>query len=166
MPNIEQANEIDNNLLETIFNSERHEILKSYDIKIALFYKYGKYDKDGNLKSSGIVKNGIPIPAQTKIVSSFNRITDSIDVKILLNKEIWNDLNIDEKESVIDNCLSYIEIKEDKNGEPIMISESSNKVDLKLKKPDFYIEGFLDVLTQYKTNYLPWQDSKHIADKI
>lgn len=166
MANIEQASQIDNDLLQKVMSSENYEILRSYDIKVALFYKYGKRDKDGVLKTTGISKNGIPIPAQTKIVSSFNRITDSIDVKILINKEMWDDLVEDERVSVLDNCLSYIEIKEDKMGEPIMISEDSDKVDLKLRKPDFCIEGFLSMLNQHKTNYLPWQEMKHIVDKI
>ena len=166
MPNIEQASDLDNKLLESVMNKEKYEILKSYDIKVALFYKYGKRDKEGNLKSTGISKNGVAIPAQTKIVSSFNRITDNTDVKILLNKEMWNELSKEERESVLDNCLYYIEIKEDKQGEPIMISEDSDKVDLKLRKPDFYIEGFLSVMAEHKTNYLPWQDAHNIAQKV
>ena len=166
MANIEQANDSDNKLLESVMNKEKYEILKSYDIKVALFYKYGKRDKDGNLKTTALSKNGVAIPAQTKIVSSFNRMTDNTDVKIILNKEVWDDLNTNERESVLDNCLNYIEIKEDKLGEPIMISDDSDKVDLKLKKPDFYIEGFLGVMAEYKTNYLLWQDDHNIAQKV
>ena len=166
MANIEQASDIDNQLLEKVMNKEKYEILKSYDVKVALFYKYGKRDKEGNLKTTALSKNGIPIPAQTKIVSSFNRMTDNTDVKIILNKEIWDDLNVSERESILDNCLYYIEIKEDKMGEPIMISEDSDKVDLKLRKPDFYIEGFLNIMSEYKTNYLPWQDAHNIAQKV
>ena len=165
MANIEQANDSDNKLLESVMNKEKYEILKSYDIKVALFYKYGKRDKDGNLKTTALSKHGVRIPAHTKIVSSFNRMTDNTDVKIILNKEVWDDLNTNERESVLDNCLNYIEIKEDKLGEPIMISDDSDKVDLKLKKPDFYIEGFLGVMAEHKTNYLPWQDAHNIAQK-
>ena len=166
MANIEQATASDNQLLEKVMSKEKYEILKSYNIKIALFYKYGKRDKEGNLKTTALSKNGVPIPAQTKIVSSFNRITDNTDVKIILNKELWDELSQNEKESVLDNSLYYIEIKEDKLGEPIMISDDSDKVDLKLRKPDFYIEGFLNVMSEYKTNYLPWQDSHNIAQKV
>ena len=165
MANIEQATASDNQLLEKVMSKEKYEILKSYNIKIALFYKYGKRDKEGNLKTTALSKNGVPIPAQTKIVSSFNRITDNTDVKIILNKELWDELSQNEKESVLDNSLYYIEIKEDKMGEPIMISDDSDKVDLKLRKPDFYIEGFLNVMSEYKTNYLPWQDAHNIAQK-
>ena len=88
MANIEQATASDNQLLEKVMSKEKYEILKSYNIKIALFYKYGKRDKEGNLKTTALSKNGVPIPAQTKIVSSFNRITDNTDVKIILNKEL------------------------------------------------------------------------------
>ena len=100
MANIEQANDMDNQLLEKVMNKEKYEILKSYDVKVALFYKYGKRDKEGNLKTTALSKNGIPIPAQTKIVSSFNRMTDNTDVKIILNKEVWDDLNATERESI------------------------------------------------------------------
>lgn len=162
----ELANSTDDNILNDILKDERYEILNSYDIHVKLFYKYGKRDKEGNLKTPALTKNGIAIPAQIKIVSAFNRMTDDTDVKIILNKELWDELSVDEKKSTIDNQLSYLQIKEDKLGEPIPISEDCDKVQLKLRKPDFYCEGFLDMLNIYKNNYLPWQDAKNIADKI
>lgn len=164
--NYEIANQTDEQILNDLLNDERYEILNSYEIHIKLFYKYGKRDKEGNLKTPALTKNGIAIPAQIKIVSAFNRMTDNTDVKIILNKELWDELSVDEKKSTIDNQLSYLQIKEDKLGEPIPISEDCDKVQLKLRKPDFYCEGFLDILNIYKNNYLPWQDAKNIADKI
>ena len=162
----ELANSTDEQILNDILTDERYEILNSYDIHVKLFYKYGKKDKEGNLKTPALTKNGIAIPAQIKIVSAFNRMTDDTDVKIILNKELWDELSVDEKKSTIDNQLSYLQIKEDKLGEPIPISEDCDKVQLKLRKPDFYCEGFLDILNIYKNNYLPWQDAKNIADKM
>lgn len=162
----ELANQTDEQILNDLLNDERYEILNSYDIHVKLFYKYGKKDKEGNLKTPALTKNGIAIPAQIKIVSAFNRMTDDTDVKIILNKELWDELSINEKKSTIDNQLSYLQIKEDKLGEPIPISEDCDKVQLKLRKPDFFCEGFLDMLNIYKNNYLPWQDAKNIADKI
>ena len=76
--------------------------------------------------------------------------TDDTDVKIILNKELWDELSVNEKKSTIDNQLSYLQIKEDKLGEPIPISDDCDKVQLKLRKPDFYCEGFLDMLNIYK----------------
>ena len=162
----ELANSTDEQILNDILTDERYEILNSYEIHVKLFYKYGKKDKEGNLKTPALTKNGIAIPAQIKIVSAFNRMTDDTDVKIILNKELWDELSVDEKKSTIDNQLSYLQIKEDKLGEPIPISEDCDKVQLKLRKPDFYCEGFLDILNIYKNNYLPWQDAKNIADKM
>lgn len=162
----ELANSTDEQILNDILTDERYEILNSYEIHVKLFYKYGKRDKEGNLKTPALTKNGIAIPAQIKIVSAFNRMTDDTDVKIILNKELWDELSVDEKKSTIDNQLSYLQIKEDKLGEPIPISDDCDKVQLKLRKPDFYCEGFLDMLNIYKNNYLPWQDAKNIADKI
>jgi hypothetical protein len=76
--------------------------------------------------------------------------TDNVDVKIILNKEYWDELNTKEREGVIDNMLNYLEVKKDKMDEPIPISEDSDKVQLKLKKPDFYCEGFQDFRFQLK----------------
>ena len=118
------------------------------------------------MKTPALQKNGKAIYAQTKIVSAFNRITDDTDVKIILNKDIWDDLSEQEKTTVLDDQLHYIQIKEDKDGEPIMISEDSDKVQLKLRKPDFYCEGFLDILNIYKKNYIPWQDAQNIVEKV
>ena len=162
----ELANATDEKLLNEILSTERYEMLKSYDIQIQLFYKYGKRDKDGELKTPALQKNGTAIYAQTKIVSSFNRITDDTDVKIIINKDLWDELSREEKLAVLDNELHYIQIKEDKEGEPLMISEDCDKVQLKLRKPDFYCEGFLDIMNIHQKHYIPWQDAKSIADKV
>ena len=162
----EMASDSDNKILEKLLATDRYEILNSYDIHVALFVKYGKRDKEGNLKSPALTKNGIAIPAQVKLVSNFNRITDDTDVKIVLNAELWQELSTKEKTSTLDNMLAYIQIKEDKDGEPLPISESCDKVQLKLKHPDFYCEGFLDMLNFYKKDYLPWQDAANIAEKV
>jgi len=160
------ASSADNLLLTNLLSNEKFGILNSYDIRVSLFIKYGKRDKEGNLKSPALSKNGVAIPAQIKVVSNFNRITDDTDVKIILNAELWEELSKAEKIATLDNMLSYLQIKEDKNGEPLTISESCDKVQLKLKHPDFYCEGFLDVLNTYKKNYIPWQEAKAIADRI
>jgi hypothetical protein len=162
----ELANSIDEQMLADVLSDERYEPLKSYDINIKLFYKYGKRDKDDNLKTPALQKNGKPIYAQTKIVSAFNRITDETDVKIILNKDLWDELSKEERIAVLDNQVHYIEIKEDKDGEQITISEDCDKVQLKLRKPDFFCEGFLDILNIHQKHYIPWQDAKNIANKV
>lgn len=160
------ASQADEQILTNLLKNEKYEILNSYDIHVALFLKYGKRDKEGNLKTPAITKNGIAVPAQIKVVSNFNRITDDTDVKIILNAELWKELSKEEKIATLDNMLSYLQIKEDKTGEPLTISESCDKVQLKLRHPDFYCEGFLDVLNTHKKHYIPWQDAKSIADII
>lgn len=164
--NYELANTMDEQLLDDLLNDDRYLHLRNYEINIKLFYKSGKRDKDGYLKTPALQKNGQPIYAQTKLVSTFNRITDNVDVKIILNKDIWNDLTKEQKIAELDNQLNYIQIKEDKEGEPLTISEDCDKVQLKLRKPDFYCEGFLDIMNIHKQNYIPWQEAKLISDKV
>jgi hypothetical protein len=166
MSTFESVSQFDEQLLNDVLTQEKFEWINSYDIKVKMFFKCGKYDKDGNLKTPALTKNGVVIPSQTKIVSPFNRITDNVDVKIVLNKEYWDELKPVEKEAVLVNALYYLEVKEDKLGEPITISEECDKVQLKLRKPDFYCEGFLCLINEYKTKYIPYQDAQHIADNV
>lgn len=160
--NVEMASQIDEILLDEILNDEKYEWIRSYDIHVKMFYKYGKYDKDGNLKTPALVKNGQPIPASIKIVSAFNRLTDNVDVKIIINKDIWEEYSKDRRKATLDGILNYLELKTDKIGEPISISDDSDKVQLKLKKPDFYCEGFISLVEKYGLDYDPIQDAKSI----
>lgn len=166
MSNFEMCSEFDESILQSVLEKEKYEWINSYEIKIKMFFKYGKYDKEGNLKTPALQKNGTAIPAQIKIVSAFNRMTDNVDVKIILNKEYWDELNTNEREGVIDNMLNYLEVKKDKMDEPIPISEDSDKVQLKLKKPDFYCEGFLSLIEDYGKAYIPYQDAEHIVNNL
>ena len=51
-------------------------------------------------------------------------------------------------------------------GEPLTISDECDKVQLKFKKPDFYCEGFLELINEYKRKYIPWQESERITNNI
>lgn len=166
MSNFESVTNFEEQILNDLLSDEKFEWINSYDVKVKMFFKYGKYDKDGNLKTPALSKNGISIPSQTKIVSSFNRITDNVDVKIILNKEYWDELNKNEREAVLANALYYLEVKSDKMGEPLTVSDECDKVQLKLKKPNFYCEGFFELIEQYKKEYIPWQESERITNKI
>lgn len=164
--NFEIANQIDEKLLNEVLTDEKYEWIKSYDVHIKMFYKYGKYDKDGNLKSPALQKMGKPILLAIRIVSSFNRLTDDVDVKILINKDIWETHFPDERKASLDGILSYLEMKTDKLGEPIPISEDNDKVQLKLKHPDFFCEGFISMAEKYGNNYLPIQEAKSITNLV
>lgn len=166
MSTFESVSQFDEQLLNDILTDEKFEWINSYDIKVKMFFKCGKYDREGNLKTPALTKNGVVIPSQTKIVSPFNRITDNVDVKIVLNKEYWDELSQEEREAVLANSLYYLEVKTDKMGEPLSISDECDKVQLKLKKPDFYCEGFLELIDQYKEKYIPWQDSEKITKRF
>jgi hypothetical protein len=89
--------------------------------------------------------------------------TDEVDVKIILNKEMWDEMKDDKKKVVYDSMLSYLEVKEEDDGEPKYISEDSDKVQLKLKKPDFYVEGFFDLVKKYDTKYIPFEEIKKLG---
>ncbi len=164
--NIELANQIDEKLLENVLADEKYEWIRSYDIHIKMFYKFGKYDKEGNLKSPALQKMGKPIALALRIVSSFNRLTDDVDVKILINKDLWDEYSKEEKIASLDGILHYLELKTDKIGEPIPISEDNDKVQLKMKHPDFYCEGFNCLVEKYKNDYIPIQEAKSIAELL
>ncbi len=164
--NVELANLTDEQILNEVLNEEKYEWIKSYDIHVKMFYKYGKYDKDGELKTPALVKNGKPIPMVIKIVSSFNRLTDNVDVKIVINKEMWDEYTKDQKIAALDGILHYLELKTDKIGEPIPISDENDKVQLKLRKPDFFCEGFNSLAEKYKNNYMPIQEAINIANLV
>ena len=164
--NIELASQIDEKLLNDVLSDEKYEWIKSYDIHIKMFYKYGKYDKNGDLRSPALQKMGKPILLALRIVSSFNRLTDDVDVKILINKDLWDEYSTDERKASLDGILHYLELKTDKIGEPIPISEDNDKVQLKMKHPDFYCEGFNCLAEKYGRNYIPIQEAQAIANLV
>ena len=164
--NIELASQIDEKLLNDVLSDEKYEWIKSYDIHIKMFYKYGKYDKNGDLRSPALQKMGKPILLALRIVSSFNRLTDDVDVKILINKDLWDEYSTDERKASLDGILHYLELKTDKIGEPIPISEDNDKVQLKMKHPDFYCEGFNCLAEKYGRNYIPIQEAQAIANIV
>lgn len=163
MANYEMFSKDDENLFNEVWKKDKFALLRNYDVNVGVFYKYGKVNKEGYVTSPALTKNGVQIPAKINIVSNFNRMTDEVDVKIILNKEMWDEMKADKRKVVFDSMLSYLEVKEDDEGEPLYISEDSDKVQLKLKKPEFYVEGFYDLIKEYGTDYIPYEEIKRIS---
>lgn len=163
MANFEVFSNEDEKLFKEVWKKDKFALLRNYEVNVGVFYKYGKVNKEGYVTSPALQKNGIAIPAKINIVSNFNRMTDEVDVKIILNKEMWDEMKDDEKKVVLEDMLSYLEVKEDKTGEPLYISEDSDKVQLKLKKPEFYVEGFLDLVKMYDEKYIPFKTIKKLS---
>lgn len=163
MANFEVFSNEDEKLFKEVWKKDKFALLRNYEVNVGVFYKYGKVNKEGYVTSPALQKNGIAIPAKINIVSNFNRMTDETDVKIILNKELWDEMKDDEKKVVFEDMLSYLEIKEDKIGEPLYISDDSDKVQLKLKKPEFYVEGFLDLAKTYDDKYIPFKTIKKLS---
>lgn len=163
MANFEVVSLNDEKLFKEVWKKEKFDKIRNYDVKVAVFYKYGKTNKEGELTSPALTKNGVAIPAKITIVSNFNRMTDEVDAKIILNAELWDEMKDDERKVVFEDMLSYLEVKEDKTGEPLYISEDSDKVQLKLKKPEFYVEGFLDLVKAYDEKYIPFKTIKKLS---
>lgn len=163
MANFEVFSNDDEKLFKEVWKMEKFDKIRNYDVHVGVFYKYGKTNKEGELTSPALQKNGIAIPAKISIVSNFNRMTDEVDAKIILNKELWDEMKDEERKVVFEDMLSYLEVKEDKIGEPLYISEDSDKVQLKLKKPEFYVEGFLDLAKTYDDKYVPFKTIKKLS---
>lgn len=162
MANFEMISKDDENLFDEVWKKDKFTKLRNYDVNVAVFYKYGKVNKEGFVTTPALTKNGIQIPAKINIVSNFNRMTDEVDVKIILNKEMWDEMKDDKRKVVYESMLSYLEVKEDDEGEPLYISEDSDRVQLKLKHPDFYVEGFFDLAKQYGEKYMPYEEIKKL----
>ena len=162
MANFEVISKKDEDLFKEVWKDEKFDKLRNYEVNVAVFYKYGKVNKEGFVTTPALTKNGIQIPAKINIVSNFNRMTDEVDVKIILNKEMWDEMKDDKRKVVYESMLSYLEVKEDDEGEPLYISEDSDRVQLKLKKPDFYVEGFFDLAKQYGDKYMPYAEIKKL----
>ena len=148
----EKVSCLEEQMLEDLLKEERYRFFSDYEIKVIMYFKYGKRDRDGNLKKSALIKNGVPCAAMVRVISPFNRHTDNYDVKIILNGDFWRDLTKEEKIAVIDHELSHIRMIRDREGEPVMIDENSDKVKLGTVKDDIQMWGFNDIIVRHGKN--------------
>ena len=148
----EKVSLVDEQILENLLKEERYQFFEDYEVKVVMFFKYGKRDKDVNLKKNAISKNGAPCAAQVRLISAFNRQTDNYDVKIILDGDIWKDLSKEERIAVVDHELSHIQIVVDADGEPVMINEQSDKVKLKCIHDDIQMWGFSEIIDRHGKN--------------
>ena len=92
----ELANQADEQLLNDLLDDERYEPLKSYDIHIQLFYKYGKRDKNGELKTF--------TSSKIKELTNFSRTYSSVSIDIVID---FNE-DLDEVIKLLDDNLPIL----------------------------------------------------------
>ena len=161
----EKVSPIDEKLLEDLLTEERYQFIKDYEVNVIMFFKYGKRDRDGVLKKPALVKNGVPCAAQIRVISPFNRQTDNYDVKIIIDGDNWRDLTKEEKIAIIDHELTHLSIVRDREGEPVMINEESDKVKLKLIRDDIQMWGFNDIMIRHGANSQELQILQHLVNR-
>lgn len=95
-------------------------------------------------------KNGIPVIALTKPVSTKDRIIKKYDVEIVVDGNRWNELNDDLRLAVLDHEVSSIIVMLDKEGN--VSRDTSERPKVKIKKDNLMFSGSSDTLARHGEN--------------
>lgn len=116
------------------------------DVRIAVFSAHASRDDDDEPRGEALSRNGVPILGKIRISSLEDRAEGMADVRVLLNGDRWGQLSEAMQRSVIDQCLTQIEVRQ-KDGAPLLDDEGRPK--LQQRKWDFELVGFHEVAVRH-----------------
>ena len=100
------------------------------------------------LDESAVKMNRRSVAARVRIVGYSDRAKNNADAEVRIDKERWENMSEQEKEALIDQQLYQIVVRFDK--ESNVIKDNLGRPKLKIRKPDFRVEGFKEIVKRHK----------------
>ena len=145
MPTFEDPNNKMEEAFESVRNLDPHrERLK--DVTIAVFSAHASRDEDDEPRGEALSCRGRPILGKIRISTIEDRAEKNADVRVLLNGDRWGQLSAAMQRSVIDTCLTMIEVRQ-KDGAPML--DDLGRPKLQQRPFDFELYGFHDVAERH-----------------
>jgi len=141
MPTYEDPNESMESAFADVLALDRHrDRLAEVDIKVLA--AYAARDKDDEPRGEALQRDGLPILGKIRIMSLEDRSDGACDVRVILHGDRWGGLSSPMQRSVIDTCLSRIEVQQ-ADGRPQL--DDVGRPKLKKAPFDYAIAGFKSV---------------------
>jgi hypothetical protein len=112
------------------------------DVNIAVLSAHASRDEDDEPRGEALSCRGRPILGKIRISSIEDRAEGMADVRVLLNGDRWGQLSAPMQRSVIDECLTSIEVQR-KDGAPKR--DDLGRPKLQQRQWDFELYGYHDV---------------------
>jgi hypothetical protein len=145
MPTFEDPTNKMEEAFEDVRNLDPHrERLK--DVTIAVLSAHASRDEDDEPRGEALACRGRPILGKIRISSVEDRAEGYADVRVLLNGDRWGQISAPMQRSVIDTCLTMIEVRQ-KDGAPLR--DDLGRPKLQQRPWDFEIYGFHDVAERH-----------------
>jgi hypothetical protein len=141
MPNYEDPN----NKMEEAYNDVRaldcHRD-RLAEVTIAVLAAYATRDKDDEPRVEALSRRGRPILGKIRITTLEDRASGATDLRVILNGDRWGQLSAAMQRSVIDDCLTGVEVIID-GGRPKLDDHGRPK--LRTRAYDYDLCGFHEV---------------------
>jgi hypothetical protein len=116
-----------------------------------------------------LARNGYPVATVIKVTSQESRVAARLkgdglpDVVMKIDGNRWEEWSEEKRAAALDGMLYAIEVQKDKEG--VIKEDDAGRPKLKLKPPDFRLEGFASIAERYGEESLEVSTAKAIVDE-
>ncbi len=161
MPTFEDPSNKMEEAFENVRNLDCHrERLK--DVTIAVLSAHASRDEDDEPRGEALSSRGRPILGKIRISTVEDRAEKVADVRVLLNGDRWGQLSAAMQRSVIDNCLTQIEVQQ-KDGAPKR--DDLGRPKLQQRPFDFELAGYNEVAERHGTHSVEVHNFRVLFDE-
>ncbi len=162
MPTYEDPSNKMEEAFENVRNLDPHrERLK--DVTIAVFSAHASRDeKSDEPRGEALSCRGRPILGKIRISTVEDRAEKMADVRVLLNGDRWGQLSAAMQRSVIDNCLTQIEVQQ-KDGAPKL--DDLGRPKLQQRPWDFELCGYNEVAERHGSHSVEVHNFRVLFDE-
>lgn len=151
------------NILDQV-QSEFHLDHVEAKLRIGVVMVGPEVNKDGEETGPAISKHGHRAVCKTRLVSARDRLNTPYDAMIDIDEKIWETLTEDQQHAMIDSALTAIELIEGKEGDKFAEADDG-RPRLKIRKEDFMVSGYEQVIRRHKDSALEYREIKAIWDR-
>ena len=160
------ASEAELKLLKEMIRLPCHEPLVTEKIQVALTMCHPDLDETGMPKAPAITHSGNGVMAKCRLVAPLDYLWMHQDVMIMVDAWRWKELGRATRLAVLDHELTHVSVLVDAHGNAKRHPGSAKQVKLILRKDDWTLTGFADVIKRHEGAALEAQSLQNLGTTL
>jgi hypothetical protein len=134
----------------------RREDLLSVGVKIDVLMAHGVSNGKGEIVTPAVVHGGYPKAGKIQVLPLIQRVAGRGDAQMVLDGDLWPNLSPDQQLALIDHEITHLVVVTDgvdaATGKPLPATDDCGRPRLKVRKHDWEIGGFAEVVSRHGAN--------------
>lgn len=134
-------------------------------LKIGVVFHHAAVNEHGIKTGPGLSKGGHEVAWTAKVTSPDERLTGSPDLRVKLNGDLWDEMEVPQRDALLDEVLYAITIVRDPDSD-LPLTDDALRPRIRLKPFDIYVQGYETIVRRHGEASICYAQLSQVTHKL